>query len=169
MRRVYNASLDLREAVHAHFKNIQPTHENFRFGTIEGHVDPGLDVNGLGGFSTPFYDRDTRSLIQHSHEGSQARHFCDSASVKTASITGDQFHEEHPGWRQHMLHVIEAAYRAFGVDDAVTERVRKAVVVDGAGLDITKIASSTPAEPNSFATLAISLPSAHGGRRDIAW
>lgn len=163
MVRVYKASLDLRDSVYTHLRTIRPDQENFHYGTLDGHVDPGLHVEGIGAFSTPFYERDARSLIQYSHELSSARHLCEAASVKIAHIPGSQLRCDHPAWQQHVNHALRDVCKALSVGVYDVKMVLTALIVDGAGLDMSNNASAINSEPGSFATIAIFPASAHDG------
>ncbi|KAF2173682.1 hypothetical protein M409DRAFT_48622 [Zasmidium cellare ATCC 36951] len=82
-------------------------------------VNPGLEVEGLGRFGTPLYDRDIQLLKQKTRQapfGKGEETIVDTAVRNTWEIDASQLRLTHPDWKRQEQSILETICTNLGVN-----------------------------------------------------
>lgn len=133
-------------------------------------VNPGLEIDGLGGIGMPVSQHDALRVIEQSPstpfgEGSET---LVDTSVRTWEVDAARIRCMHPKWPAFQQAVLESACKQLGVPGGVqvlkAEMHELLVYEEGA---LFKSHKDTEKTPGMFGTLVVSLPSSEHEGGDI--
>lgn len=130
-------------------------------------VNPGLEIEGLGGIGMPVSQHDALRIIEKSRQapfGKGSETLVDTSVRNTWEIDAVRIRCAHPKWPAFQQSVLDSACKQLGVpggaQDVRAEPYKLLVYETGA---LFKSHKDTEKTPGMFGTLVVSLPSEHEG------
>jgi predicted 2-oxoglutarate/Fe(II)-dependent dioxygenase YbiX len=125
---------------------------------------PGLAVDGVGQIALPLLPSQAGQLIavaQRAPYGRGAETLVDTAVRRTWQIAADRIRIEGKGWARTLESLVARVANGLGVTDPVAAELYKLLIYDEGSHFVSH--RDTEKTPGMFATLVVTLPSAHTG------
>jgi predicted 2-oxoglutarate/Fe(II)-dependent dioxygenase YbiX len=125
---------------------------------------PGLAVDGVGSIALPLLPSQAGRLIavaQRAPYGRGADTLVDTKVRRTWQIAADRVRVEGKGWARTLESLVARVATALGVTDPVAAELYKLLIYDEGSHFVSH--RDTEKTPGMFATLVVTLPSAHTG------
>lgn len=136
-------------------------------GSIPHAVNPGINVDDLGGIGLPLSRRDALELSKVAHQapfGKRTETIVDESVRKTWELNSSQFTLQNPRWQQCMQGLVGRVANELGVvggAKAVRAELYKLLLYEeGAFFERHKDSEKAS---GMFGTLVVALPSSHQG------
>ncbi|PGH11888.1 hypothetical protein AJ80_06953 [Polytolypa hystricis UAMH7299] len=137
------------------------------FREVDGALNPGLHVSGLGPIGLPLSSREAKALIDICHRspfGKGSETLVDTSVRKCWELDAKQFDLKHPGWEDELWKITADVADKLGVlspaENIRAERYKLLIYEEGA---FFLPHEDSPKADRMFGTLVVCLPSLHEG------